>query len=71
MTLFYIDINGTKQELASQIVDLTEAWEWSTYILDVPELPEMAVGKLLGIELQNIAERSSWIHVDNISLIGE
>ena len=71
MTLFYVDINGTRQELASQIVDLTEAWEWSTYILDVPELPEMAVGKLLGIELQNIAERSSWIHVDNISLIGE
>jgi hypothetical protein len=71
MTLFYVDINGTRQELASQIVDLTEAWEWSTYILDVPELPEVAVGKLLGIELQNMAERSSWIHVDNISLIGE
>jgi len=71
MTLFYVDINGTRQELASQIVDLTEAWEWSTYILDVPEIPEAAVGKLLGIELQNIAERSSWIHVDNISLIGE
>ena len=71
MTLFYVDINGTRQELAGQIVDLTEAWEWSTYILDVPEFPEMAVGKLLGIELQNIAERSSWIHVDNISLIGE
>jgi hypothetical protein len=71
MTLFYVDINGTRQELASQIVDLTEAWEWSTYILDVPELLEMAVGKLLGIELQNIAERSSWIHVDNVSLIGE
>ena len=71
MTLFYVDTDGTRQELASQIVDLTEAWDWSIYILDVPELPEMAVGKLLGIELQNIAERSSWIHVDNISLIGE
>ena len=71
MTLFYVDINGTRQELASLIVDLTEAWEWSTYILDVPELPEMAVGKILGIELQNITERSSWIHVDNVSLIGE
>jgi hypothetical protein len=71
MALFYVDINGSRQELASQIVDLTEAWEWGTYVLDVPELNEMAVGKLLGIELQNIAIRSSWIHVDNVSLIGE
>jgi hypothetical protein len=70
MTLFYVDINGARQELASQTVDLTEAWEWSTYILDVPEIPEAAVVKLLGIELQNIAERSSWFHVDNISLVG-
>ena len=71
MTLFYVDINGARQELASQIVDLTEAWEWGTYVLDVSELNEMAVGKLLGIELQNITIRSSWIHVDNVSLIGE
>ena len=71
MRLFYVDINGSRQELASQIVDLTEAWEWGTYVLDVTELPEIAVGKILGIELQNIAERSSWIHVDNVSLIGE
>ncbi len=71
MGLFYVDIDGSRQELASLIVDMTEAWEWGTYILDVPELPEMAVGKILGIELQNIAERSSWIHVDNVSLIGD
>jgi len=71
MGLFYVDINGSRQELGSLIVDLTNAWDWDTYVLDVTELPEAAVGKILGIELQNIAERSSWINVDNVSLIGE
>jgi hypothetical protein len=68
MSLFYVAAGGARQELASQEVVVGAL---ATYVLDVPDPNELAVGHLLGIELQNVAERSSWINIHNVSLIGE
>ena len=69
ISLFYVDDGGGRTELANEVLDLSDISGWNTYILDVPDVNELAVGRLIGIEFQNIAERSSWIHIDNISLV--
>lgn len=67
MSLFYVAVGGARQELASQEVALTGDIE--TYVLDVPDVNDLAIGRLLGIELQNVTELDSWINVYNVSLI--
>lgn len=69
MSLFYVAEGGARVELANEVVDLSGVGGWNIYTLDVPDVNDAAVSRLIGIELQNIAERSSWIHVDNISLV--
>lgn len=71
MELFYVADGGTRTELANQVLDITDASDWGTFILDVPDVNEQAIGHLLGIEIQNVTERSSWINIDNVSLVGE
>ena len=68
MSLFYVAVGGARQELASQEVVVGDL---ATYVLDVPDVNELAIGHLLGIELQNVTEKDSWINIYNVSLIGE
>jgi len=71
MSLFYIDLGGARMPLGSQVVDLTTTW--TQYNLIVDGLPLEAVGRLLGIELQNVSTgvQTSWIGIDNVRLVPE
>jgi hypothetical protein len=74
MSLFFVDIGGARKVLASRTVEMPIGATWATYTLNVadpmdPADPNDGVGRLLGIEFQNLAQKDSWIHVDNVSLI--
>jgi hypothetical protein len=71
MSLFYVDIGGCRMPLGSQVVDLTTTL--TNYNLIVDGLPLEAVGRLLGIELQNVSTgvQSSWIGMDDVRLVPE
>lgn len=76
MTLFYVADGGARVTIASEPKELVGmgAGTWADYILDVPSVPVEAVGKLVGIGLQNVsdgAERSSWMGIDNVRFIPE
>jgi len=68
MSLFYVARGGARRELVSQRVVVNNALK--TYVLDLPHVNNLAVGHLLGIELQNVTNKNSWISVNNVSLIG-
>lgn len=74
MTLFYIEDGGPRVPIKSEPAILVGmgADTWATYLLNVPDA-SAAVGRLLGIELQNVStgESSSWMGIDNVRFIPE
>jgi hypothetical protein len=75
-SLYYLD-DTSRVTLDSVVIDLTPGSEgpWNEYTLAVDSVPVESIGKLLGIELDNIDsgdnDNQSWMGIDKVEFVPE